>query len=135
MMDKLLFTDNPSLIQWKADEMIGEGYNLSGDPFVFGGCFCQWMTPMQTMNEYKLVSAFLPSELETLVNRWESDGFIRVFATLNWNGQAFQWMSRYNGGGAKAQFESVVVGVRSYEILGDVSFSGSHTSFLPGANS
>ena len=96
-MDRLIFTDNLSLVEWKVRDMIADGFNLSGDPFVLGGHFCQWMTPFETTNEYKLVSAGMPSVLEQDVRQMEGQGYFRVFASVNFQGLQCQWMARTRG--------------------------------------
>lgn len=131
-MDKLLFTDNPSLVEFQVEQEIADGYNLRGNPFILAGCFCQWMTRMETQNQYKLISAFLPSELETLVWQYEAEGFMRAFDVVIWNGKAFQWMSRYSGAQTVQVAEAdSVVAVVPRDVLKPVSFSSSWAALLP----
>ena len=131
-MDKLLFTDNPSLVEFQVEQAIEEGYNLRGNPFILADCFCQWLTRMETQNQYKLISAFLPSELETLVWQFEADGFVRAFDVVIWNGKAYQWMTRYNGARAVpvAKADSVVA-VVPRDVLEPVTFSLPFAALLP----
>lgn len=94
-MKRLVFSDNASVIEWQVKDYLKEGWDLDGSPFVMAGNFCQWMVQSPAINEYKLVSAFIPSEFESSVLNMESRGW-RLFgdAPVDWCGLYCQWMSR-----------------------------------------
>lgn len=90
-MKRLIFSDNPSVVEWQAVEA---GEDLFGDPFILAGNFCQWVELGDGVYEYKLISAFLPSEFEEEVRKWEAQGYMLSFRPVDWNGAIFQWMAR-----------------------------------------
>lgn len=90
----LIFSDNPSVIEWMVLQKIEEGYSLSANPYVMNGQFCQWMTRRDSVFEVKLVSAVFPSEFESIVRMMNTKGFELALEPVTWNGMVFQWMAR-----------------------------------------
>lgn len=91
---RLIFSDNPSVIEWQVKQAVENGDDLFGDPFILAGNFCQWVEAGDSVYEYKLISAFLPSEFDQEVRKWEEQGFRLRFRPVDWNGAVFQWMAR-----------------------------------------
>lgn len=139
-MFKLVFTDNPSLIEWMVQQAIEEGFDLDGSPFVLAGNFCQPMHTGVSIFEYKLISAFLPSEFEQMVQQMELDKWFLDGNAVDWNGSTFQWMLRSKASGVNVERASDFVGlglpggevttpvpsfnmVERVQVLGKLSFS------------
>lgn len=54
---RLLFSDNPSVIEWKVKEALENGEDLCANPFVFRGQFCQWMAKVRMPKGLELENA------------------------------------------------------------------------------
>lgn len=130
-MFKLVFTENPSVIEWQVQQAIEEGFDLDGSPFVLAGNFCQPMRSGVPIFEYKLISAFHPSKFEQVVqqmelDKWRLDGRNAV----DWNGSIFQWMLRLKGQAVKVENASayagaVVTTIPGYKLVAGVHVLGS----------
>lgn len=94
---KLITTDNPSLIEWHVLQAMEEGYDMVLSPFVFFGCFNQWMEKMPASLEYKLVSAHNPVSYETQVMNLSGQGYFLHRNPVEWDGAIYQWMARRVG--------------------------------------
>lgn len=127
-MKKLIFSDNPSVIEWSVQEALSEGWDLCAAPFVLAGHFCQWVEREESIHEYKLVSAFLPSDFEQQVLNLHADGWDLYTKPVDWNGAIFQWMRRLQRDGAvKVENASAITLaglqlVESVQSLGRFSF-------------
>lgn len=132
---RLIFSDNPSVIEWKVKDALENGEDLCASPFVFNGHFCQWVTQRESMYEYKLVTAHLPSEFEDWVKRYTAEGYELAFEPVNWDGMICQWMAKVRlpkglelesavavaGGGVS--ITPVLKMVERVQFLGEFSFS------------
>jgi len=136
---RLLYSDNPHVIEWMVKDALKAGEDLCADPFVFGGQFCQWVTVRESLYEYKLISAYSPSEFEQTVKQYELDGYELAFREVDWNGMLCQWMVKLKLPRG-LEIESAVVIERSsgriaapvfqmvenVQFLGRLSFGGAH---------
>lgn len=135
---RLIFTDNPSVIEWMVLQALEDGEDLCADPFVMAGQFCQWVTRRETMYEYKLVTAHLPSEFEDWVKRYSSQGYELALAPVDWNGMMCQWMARVRAdgetyAGVVSTDEAVSTPMPGYKMVERAQVLGglSSVNFLP----
>lgn len=122
---RLLFSDTPEGIEVQVWNALNDGFDLSANPYVIGGEFCQWVTERPSVFEYKLIAASHPSIFEDLVKANNILGYELALEPVNWNGLICQWM-------AKVKVSEVLVeraanvslaGYRPLQILGNLSFS------------
>ena len=127
--ERLISSDNPSVIEWMVLDALKKGEDLSGQPFVFRGHFCQFVVERVTLYEYKLLSALTPGDFDDELRRMKSQGFERSFEPVNWDGLLCQWMAR-----PKAQALTNTETLAGFKLVAGVQVLGglSSLNFLPG---